>query len=100
MGGPTTTRPDGSKYGFDNKENKRRNANKDGAEVEDVNVKRDFFGRVIVERSGGALEERDGNGKRKKAVQKKGGKVWVTYHEGLNNAVTKPLSLEEFMRGF
>ncbi|SPQ25295.1 9e4c9082-8e05-495f-a77d-4c19522216cf [Thermothielavioides terrestris] len=28
------------------------------------------------------------------------GKVWVTYHEGINNAVRKPISLEEFMRGF
>ncbi|RDA86815.1 hypothetical protein CP532_6377 [Ophiocordyceps camponoti-leonardi (nom. inval.)] len=56
-------------------------------------VKRDFFGRVIVvvgsEDAGNAV--RDGG-----AV---GPKVWVTYHEGLNNAVRKPISLEELLRG-
>lgn len=64
------------------------------------NVKRDFFGRVIVERP---LGETDGNAagkKRRGSVVKDGVKVWVTYHEGLNNAVRKPISLEEFLRGF
>ncbi|KAK4235231.1 chromosome transmission fidelity protein 18 [Achaetomium macrosporum] len=75
-------------------------------------VKRDFFGRVIVERP---LAETDGNaaagaggggGKSKRRRGEDGGgggegaKVWVTYHEGINNAVRKPISLEEFLRGF
>lgn len=81
-------------------------------------VKRDFFGRVIVERKKGvnALGEKngdataaagggDGKESRRKgrgdvAGDEKDIKVWVTYHEGINNAVRKPISLEEFMRGF
>lgn len=57
-------------------------------------VKRDFFGRVIEAKP---LAELDGNSE--KRVRKEERKVWVTYHEGLNNAVRKPISLMEFMRG-
>ncbi|KAH6634617.1 hypothetical protein B0J18DRAFT_391551 [Chaetomium sp. MPI-SDFR-AT-0129] len=70
-------------------------------------VKRDFFGRPIVERP---LGEMDGNGVVRPGSRKQrkggvdtagaGGMVWVTYNEGMNNAVRKPLSLEEFLRGF
>lgn len=61
-------------------------------------VKRDFFGRVIMEKS---LQEIDGNGsvKKSKTAEKEENKVWVTYHEGQNNAVRKPVSLEDFLRG-
>lgn len=59
-------------------------------------VKRDFFGRVIVEKVL-PLDETSGNGEQRKGAEQQ--KVWVTYHEGLNNAVRKPLSLEEFLRG-
>ncbi|KAL1882835.1 Chromosome transmission fidelity protein 18 [Diaporthe australafricana] len=62
-------------------------------------VKKDFFGRVVLEK---ALEEIDGNsaGQRKgQAAGKEENNVWVTYHEGLNNAVRKPVTLEDFMRG-
>ena len=27
-------------------------------------------------------------------------KVWVSFHEGFSNAVRKPITLEELMRGF
>lgn len=64
-------------------------------------VKKDFFGRVVVEKP---LAEVDGNttaGQRKGQAADKGeNKVWVTYHEGLNNAVRKPITLEDFLRGF
>ncbi|KAK3312385.1 hypothetical protein B0H66DRAFT_397569 [Apodospora peruviana] len=79
-------------------------------------LKKDFFGRVIAT---APLGETDGNGSRTSATTSKDGrkldnnaqplqqqqqgtegKVWVTYHEGLNNAVRKPITLEEFMRGF
>ncbi|KAM7198602.1 chromosome transmission fidelity protein 18 [Naviculisporaceae sp. PSN 640] len=71
-------------------------------------VKKDFFGRVIVEKALSAEEralgETNGNGgrnlKKKGHAKEDGVKVWVTYHEGLNNAVRKPITLEEFMRGF
>ncbi|KAL2135726.1 hypothetical protein VTI74DRAFT_7243 [Chaetomium olivicolor] len=68
---------------------------------EKATVKRDFFGRVIVERP---LAETDGNAagkkRREREESKERTKVWVTYHEGINNAVRKPISLEEFLRGF
>ncbi|KAK4100215.1 hypothetical protein N658DRAFT_473394 [Parathielavia hyrcaniae] len=89
----------------DDKENKGAAA-RAGIRVNKFRVKRDFFGRVLVERP---LSEADGNaagggeksGRRVRDESGQGaGKVWVTYHEGLNNAVRKPISLEEFMRGF
>ncbi|KAK0665689.1 putative chromosome transmission fidelity protein 18 [Cercophora samala] len=62
-------------------------------------VKKDFFGRIIVpkpvlrEPSGGnGAKSTGGDGEKKD-------KVWITYHEGINNAVRKPISLEEFLRG-
>lgn len=58
-------------------------------------VKKDFFGRVIEAKP---LAEVDGNLREKKAKREER-KVWVTYHEGLNNAVRKPMSLQEFLRG-
>ncbi|KAL6913268.1 hypothetical protein ACHAPO_003034 [Fusarium lateritium] len=60
-------------------------------------IKRDFFGRIIVARP---LAEITGNTPQQKAKEdEKERKVWVTYHEGLNNAVRKPMSLQEFSRG-
>ncbi|GKU01684.1 chromosome transmission fidelity protein 18 [Fusarium langsethiae] len=60
-------------------------------------IKRDFFGRIIEARP---LAEITGNTPQQKAKQdEKERKVWVTYHEGLNNAVRKPMSLQEFSRG-
>lgn len=59
-------------------------------------VKRDFFGRVVVEVP---LYDTDGN-RQAKAEEPAANQVWVTFHEGLNNAVKKPLTLEEFLRGF
>ncbi|KAL2190242.1 hypothetical protein L209DRAFT_777650 [Thermothelomyces heterothallicus CBS 203.75] len=88
---------DGDEY----KENANRHRySKMVAERAGVAVKRDFFGRVIVERP---LAETDANaGRRFKRKQDAGkaGRVWVTYNEGLNNAVRRPISLEDFLRGF
>ncbi|KAK4172922.1 putative chromosome transmission fidelity protein 18 [Triangularia setosa] len=66
-------------------------------------VKKDFFGRIIVPKP--VLGETSGNGARKNrnggsGDEDKKDKVWVTYHEGINNAVRKPIGLEEFLRGF
>lgn len=58
-------------------------------------MKRDFFGRVIEARP---LSELDSNSAERRAKREEH-KVWVTYHEGLNNAVRKPMSLEEFLKG-
>jgi chromosome transmission fidelity protein 18 len=93
---------------FDNKENiyintlTLNNRNRFEGTNTTSSVKKDFFGRVIVERP---LGEVDGNvggggGRKKKREEGKEGMVWVTYNEGLNNAVRKPISLEEFLSGF
>lgn len=64
-----------------------------------IAVKKDFFGRIIVPKP--VLKDSSGNGtKNTGADGEKKDRVWVTYHEGINNAVRKPISLEEFLRGF
>lgn len=64
-----------------------------------VEVKRDFFGRVIEEAR--SLQEIDGNaeGPRTKADGRSDNKVWVSFHEGFSNAVRKPITIEELLRG-
>ena len=47
-----------------------------------------------------ALGETDGNKGGKNGDGGHAGEVWVTYNEGLNEAVRKPITLEEFMRSF
>ena len=54
-------------------------------------VRRDFFGRVLTECARGPGEP-SGN--------TSGNTVWVTFNEGQNNAVKKPIAFDEFMRGF
>lgn len=92
-GGPLpSATPTKSVLPMDNKEN--LTAIIESAKSETV-VKKDFFGRVIEAKP---LAELDGNSREKKAKREER-KVWVTYNEGLNNAVRKPMSLQEFLRG-
>ena len=60
-------------------------------------VKRDFFGRVIVNEARAPSKE-DGK-ERTRRENVKGNRIWVTYNEGFSNAVKKPISLAELMRG-
>jgi chromosome transmission fidelity protein 18 len=63
--------------------------------------KRDFFGRVIKDASG-CDERADAErkmGKGEKASAGDEGRVWVSFHEGFSNAVRKPITLDELMRG-
>jgi chromosome transmission fidelity protein 18 len=88
---------------FDDKENAAASKQEKSA-PHLPSVKRDFFGRVIQQRAR-PLQEVDGNAGSRKQRQggvghsEKEAKVWVTFNEGLNNAVKKPISLEEFLRG-
>ena len=64
-------------------------------------AKRDFFGRIVAE----PTRPESSDGSRTGAQQKEDGKeqdkkVWVSFHEGFSNAVRKPITLEELMRGF
>ncbi|KAI0540719.1 ATPase [Xylaria digitata] len=87
-------------YIFDDKEN--TNGVKDCA-LPNIPVKKDFFGRVI-QAAVRPLAELDRNSADKrnagiKPLGKAETKVWVTYHEGMNNAVRKPITLDELLRG-
>ncbi|KAI9684382.1 MAG: hypothetical protein M1829_002192 [Trizodia sp. TS-e1964] len=69
--------------------------------------KRDFFGRIINEAlpstdAEPGVEEGAARAKRRKGVaryKRQAGNVWVSYHEGFSNAVRKPVTLDELMRG-
>ncbi|KAI0890368.1 uncharacterized protein GGS22DRAFT_194466 [Annulohypoxylon maeteangense] len=99
-GNPNGAAPEDMPLVFNDKENK-------GPKIADLpilGVKKDFFGRIIQTTEARALRETDGNGrpisKGGDGSLKKGEtKVWVTFHEGLNNAVRKPISLDELLRG-
>ncbi|KAL1835416.1 hypothetical protein VTJ49DRAFT_6774 [Mycothermus thermophilus] len=88
-----------------NNANKENKPTQDAVSNQAASVKRDFFGRIIPQTQSTQqhksqqrpLTERDRNARGGPAA---GNRVWVTYHEGLNNAVRKPLSLEDFLRGF
>lgn len=67
---------------------------KENAAREEKLIKRDFFGRIIEARP---LAEVDRNIQERNALKEER-KVWVTFHEGLNNAVRKPITLSEFLR--
>ena len=41
----------------------------------------------------------DGAGVGKEKKREEEHRVWVSFHEGFSNAVRKPISLEELMRG-
>ena len=73
---------------------------KDGS-VKNKGVKRDFFGRVITQDITGIGEAEEKGRKTKDARAGVGneGRVWVSFHEGFSNAVRKPITLEELMRG-
>ncbi|RDW91996.1 ATPase-1 [Coleophoma crateriformis] len=69
-----------------------------------LEAKRDFFGRLVTEQPL-PLQEIDGNTtgqnekKKRKKESKDDNKVWVSYHEGFSNAVRKPVTVDELMRG-
>ena len=67
-------------------------------------VKRDFFGRVIVNEESvgrpGSAGGDEGKGRPgSKGGKGNGGRIWVSYHEGFSNAVRKPIGLKELMDG-
>lgn len=66
-------------------------------------VKRDFFGRVVQEHpiSIGDGKETDQKGcpRNPDPSKESRGKVFVSFHEGFSNAVRKPITLDDLMRG-
>ncbi len=73
-----------------------------------LGAKKDFFGRTIEEEVlpvGDVdcnVEQGGKSGGKKvtgKGVLKVDNKIWVTYHEGFSNAVRKPITIADLMRG-
>lgn len=81
-------------------------------------TKRDFFGRVISSHAASGDEDDYGNtiiaggmtktksriantaaAREEEEKRKREARVWVSYHEGFSNAVRKPVTLREIMRG-
>jgi chromosome transmission fidelity protein 18 len=83
----------------ENKENESPGEKAKAASAKDPGVKRDFFGRIIIEdrpqSAGKAAKEQS-----TKAQAKDEGRIWVSFHEGFSNAVRKPITLKELMDGF
>ncbi len=66
------------------------------AEANKRAIKRDFFGRVVKE-----LPPKEGQVPEKKAENVGGdvGRIWVSFHEGFSNAVRKPVTIGDILRG-
>ena len=74
---------------------------KDGANLKPVAVRRDFFGRMIDVASPTTRDhssQGESGGSQDSKLDEKGN-AWVSYHEGFSNAVRKPITLNELMRG-
>lgn len=70
---------------------------------------RDFFGRITTtqqqQQDDGLIRKSDGEAEFKGGMITKGkcgvnNQVWVSFNEGFSNAVRKPITIEELMRGF
>ncbi|MCJ1408560.1 hypothetical protein MMC19_002635 [Ptychographa xylographoides] len=62
-------------------------------------AKRDFFGRVVVNEA--VISGRE-TAERREKIRKEtmeGNRIWVTFHEGFSNAVRKPVTVTDVMRG-
>ncbi len=67
------------------------------AEAQSVKaVKRDFFGRAIKEKPAVAGEKAKTVGGGKGSDE---GRIWVSFNEGFSNAVRRPITIDELMRG-
>ena len=62
-------------------------------------LRRDFFGRVVNDDQPQYADPSEGD-PGKLLVINSDKKVWVSFHEGFSNAVRKPITLAELMRGF
>ncbi|USP75501.1 Chromosome transmission fidelity protein 18 [Curvularia clavata] len=59
-------------------------------------VKRDFFGRVVQETTASKKETKHHE---LGEMQGDAGRIWVSFHEGFSNAVRKPVTIDDIMRG-
>ena len=76
-----------------------------GVEIKPVIIKRDFFGRIVDTSPNTGKNQPSGAESRgtqdyESGKRDEGRKAWVSFHEGFSNAVRKPITLDELMRGF
>jgi chromosome transmission fidelity protein 18 len=66
------------------------------AEANKRAVKRDFFGRVIKH-----IPIIKGQETKKQKEDRRGdaNRIWVSFHEGFSNAVKKPITIDDLLRG-
>lgn len=100
MGGPGIEPEQHDLLPHDDKENAHGPVGQKALPIMPTLVKKDFFGRVVMEKPLAEIDGNSGGQKKGQAADKGENKVWVTYHEGLNNAVRKPITLEDFLKGF
>lgn len=63
-------------------------------------AERDFFGRIVNKaRPQPGMETEEGKFRKSLPSDGGGNKVWVSFHEGFSNAVRKPITIEDLMRG-
>lgn len=67
------------------------------AEANRKAVKRDFFGRIIKDTPTTNVEDI----KQKAQIEAQGDdmRIWVSFHEGFSNAVRKPVTIDDILRG-
>ncbi|TVY34870.1 Chromosome transmission fidelity protein [Lachnellula subtilissima] len=87
---------------FSFSENKKENKDRH-LEERILGPTKDFFGRIVKE-DAMPLQEIDGNAESERKTKKgqtgkSDNKVWVSYHEGFSNAVRKPITIDELLRG-
>lgn len=101
----TAGRSDGQPLALQDMDKENETIGRDFDKRKKVGTKRDFFGRIVNESRPDTLDaNKDGEETARKERLTLGSNqevrnVWVTFHEGFSNAVRKPITLEELMRG-
>ena len=65
-----------------------------------IAVKRDFFGRIVDEPRPCSRDGTESVRLTKAHDKEEGRGPWISFHEGFSNAVRKPITLDELIRGF
>ena len=92
----------GSDADFGAEEKENASTGKDGVDLKPIAVKRDFFGRIIDVALPAVRGQKESDESQNSKTDEKGKErkvVWVSFHEGFSNAVRKPITLDELMRG-
>lgn len=82
----------------DEVEDTKENVERDKPAETKTAVKRDFFGRVVQPQPDALGEQRKVT-RHKPAATRDEDRIWVSFHEGFSNAVRKPITIDELLRG-